>query len=332
MDIIITLPSNITWKDYERELNDVKNGKSVLNFKVNNFPKLSKVGDKCYLNYKGNIIGWMYITGLSEKEFTCSITGKKWDGKFIERSGPFYSIDPIPMKGFRGFRYFNLSESFISKFDDYIIESLRDKMKPKEGSKEKLNKLNDKLISMMIKDNFFDTYEEAFEFLNDDDILDNVSHMAGLGLELDEIYIEVTQFYLDDYLYNKGLPLKFAFREDIKDNPSIIGSDAYNRDTKTYYYEDERKKKERDMIKKKLLKESIKDKMIAKSDEEINNLLSDLSQDELDSKLLSALNKKQYDTIELLIKNGADAKKAYTWAHHQEDYNSMGKIRKYIND
>jgi hypothetical protein len=78
--------------------------------------------------------------------------------------------------------------------------------------------------------------------------------------------------------------------------------------------------------------ESLRDFMKPKSEQEINNLLSDLSQDELDNKLLSALNKKQYDIIEILIKNGADAKKAYTWAHHQEDYNSMGKIRKYIND
>jgi len=105
-----------------KELNNVRNGLSVLNFKVNNLPKLSKVGDKCYLNYKNNVIGWMTITGFSDKDFTCTTTGKKWSGKFIQRSGPFNSITPIPMKGFRGFRYFTLSESFITKFENYIMK------------------------------------------------------------------------------------------------------------------------------------------------------------------------------------------------------------------
>ena len=119
MDIIITLPSNVEWEDYEKELKEVEDGKNILNFKVNNFPKLSKVGDKCYLNYKGNIIGWMYITGLSEKDFICNITGKEWKGKFIERSGKFNKINPIPMKGFQGFRYFNLNEKILT-YSSYI--------------------------------------------------------------------------------------------------------------------------------------------------------------------------------------------------------------------
>lgn len=106
MDIIITLPSNIEWSEYEKELERVKDGSEILNFKVNNFPTKTKVGEKCYLLYRGNIIGWMYIFGFSKKEFTCSTTGKKYEGKFIERSGHFYKIDPIPMKGFQGFRYF----------------------------------------------------------------------------------------------------------------------------------------------------------------------------------------------------------------------------------
>lgn len=104
-DIIITIPSKTPWSEYMKELNKVKDGKYVLNFKVNNFPKETKVGNKCYIVYKGNIIGYMYITGFDEKEFTCNTTGKKWKGKFIQRSGPFYRITHIPMKGFQGFKY-----------------------------------------------------------------------------------------------------------------------------------------------------------------------------------------------------------------------------------
>ena len=78
-----------------------------MNFKVSNFPKNTKIGNKCYLCYKGEIIGWMEITGMEEKEFVCSTTGRKYKGKFIKRSGPFHKITPIKTKGFQGFRYFN---------------------------------------------------------------------------------------------------------------------------------------------------------------------------------------------------------------------------------
>lgn len=104
-DIIITLPKSVKWVEYEKELDKVKGGEEIINFKVNNFPKIN-VGCKCYLVHDGFIRGWMEVVGLSEKEFTCSTTGKKWVGKFIERSGPFHNIDPILMKGFQGFRYY----------------------------------------------------------------------------------------------------------------------------------------------------------------------------------------------------------------------------------
>jgi len=103
-DIIITLPKSISWSDYEKELAEVEKG-GVINFKVSNFPN-TKVGCKCYLCYDGFIRGYMIICGMNEKEFTCTTTGKNWKGKFIERSGKFYQIEPIPMKGFQGFRYY----------------------------------------------------------------------------------------------------------------------------------------------------------------------------------------------------------------------------------
>lgn len=103
-DVIITLPKNIKWDDYEKELEKVKDGNEVMNFKVNHLPNTS-VGNKCFIVHDGFIKGWMNIVGLSKKDFTCSTTGKHWKGSFIERSGPFNYIDPIPMKGFQGFRY-----------------------------------------------------------------------------------------------------------------------------------------------------------------------------------------------------------------------------------
>lgn len=104
-DIIITIPKSIDWNEYKKEIEVVKDGSQVMNFKVNNFPN-TKAGSRCYIIHNGAIRGWMEIVGLSEENFICSTTGREWKGKFIQRSGPFHEIDPIPMKGFQGFRYF----------------------------------------------------------------------------------------------------------------------------------------------------------------------------------------------------------------------------------
>jgi len=104
-DIVITIPKSVKWDDYQKEIDAVKDGSQVMNFKVNHFPK-TEPGNKCYLVHDGNIRGWMEIVGLSEEDFTCTTTGKDFKGKFIQRSGPFHKIEPMPMKGFQGFRYF----------------------------------------------------------------------------------------------------------------------------------------------------------------------------------------------------------------------------------
>lgn len=103
-DIIVTVPKSVRWEDYEKELAEVEKG-GTINFKVGNFPN-TDVGCKCYLCHDGFVKGDMMICGMSEKDFTCTTTGKKWKGKFIERSGTFYPLEnPYAMKGFQGFRY-----------------------------------------------------------------------------------------------------------------------------------------------------------------------------------------------------------------------------------
>lgn len=105
MDIIITVPKSIKWVNYEKELEVVKDGDMIISFKVANKPNC-KVGDKCYVVYDGFIRGWMNIVGINENSFDCTTTGERWEGIFIERSGIFNYIEPIPMKGFQGYRYY----------------------------------------------------------------------------------------------------------------------------------------------------------------------------------------------------------------------------------
>lgn len=104
-DIIITLPKTIAWSDYQKELTAAENG-AIMNYKVRYLPD-TEVGAKCFLLYDEYIRGFMYICGLNHGAFKCSTTGKDWDGNFIQRTGKFHYLkEPIPMKGFRNFKYY----------------------------------------------------------------------------------------------------------------------------------------------------------------------------------------------------------------------------------
>lgn len=106
MDIVITLPKNIKWSDYRKELEPVKNYDGALNYCIKELPKVKK-GDRAYLLWNGYIRGWQEIVGVKKDySFKCEVTGRQWRGNFVLRSGPFhYFYEPFPMKGFRGFIY-----------------------------------------------------------------------------------------------------------------------------------------------------------------------------------------------------------------------------------
>ena len=107
MDIVITLPKSFSWDEYTKEIQHALDNEEVLNFKVPYLPKVIK-GDKCYVVHQGYVRGFMYIVGTSTEPFECTTTNRKWKGNFVQRSGDFHEIDPIPMKGFQGFRYFTM--------------------------------------------------------------------------------------------------------------------------------------------------------------------------------------------------------------------------------
>ena len=104
--LLITLPSTFEWSDYEEELAAVTDESYVMNFKVPFLPKNIEGITRVYLVYRGNIVGWQKFVGCSTDDFTCTTTGKGWKGKFLQRTGPFHKITPIPYKGFQGFRYY----------------------------------------------------------------------------------------------------------------------------------------------------------------------------------------------------------------------------------
>jgi len=177
----------------------------------------------------------------------------------------------------------------MKTFKQYINEGIRDKMTAKEGALDKLNSLIEELIVMLLEDKYFDTYEEAKTFLSDDDIINSLARMKGFQLDTDEIYVEISQFYVDEYLFNHNLPLRFAFDKRHKDDVSTMGSDAYNKSRKLFYYEDAETKELREQERRidARVDEGIRDKMTPKSEEDIKIALSKLSVGE---KLIRAKN------------------------------------------
>ena len=112
--IAVTVPKSIKWKDYEKELKAVEDYSQVMNFKVPSIPKNIGYIKRCYVVYDGYVRGWQEVVGYqTDAEFDCTTTGKNWSGKFIQRSGPFHYIDPIPVKGFMGWRYYKEGEQNV---------------------------------------------------------------------------------------------------------------------------------------------------------------------------------------------------------------------------
>lgn len=110
-DIILTIPKSFGWERFKQELSVIKSGTYIKSFKVAHLPK-TEIGERCYILYNGLIRGYLIIEGFDTTGFTCTTTGKYWkSGNFINVSGEFTTIDPIPMKGFQGFRYFSRIES-----------------------------------------------------------------------------------------------------------------------------------------------------------------------------------------------------------------------------
>lgn len=123
MDIVITIPKNIMWEDYLKEIFAVQDGSQSMMFKVPRLPKRTSLGDRCYLCYQGKIVGFMLINWIGYRPaFDCTTTGVHWDaGNYVARTGSFFkAYDDIEYKGFQGFRYAPVEWRYM-KFQEHEI-------------------------------------------------------------------------------------------------------------------------------------------------------------------------------------------------------------------
>ena len=67
--LCITLPRDISWEDYKKELKTVESGEQEMLFRLSGHPKKVGTGDRCYVCHRGFIIGWIGILYITFKSY-----------------------------------------------------------------------------------------------------------------------------------------------------------------------------------------------------------------------------------------------------------------------
>lgn len=108
MDIVVTWPKSRSLQSYLDELERADREDKLINFRISSIPKEDVT--RCFMVHDGAVRGYTNVLKVDiyqRGEIRDPITGHAWpDGIYITRDPEWYPIEPIPMKGFQGFRYF----------------------------------------------------------------------------------------------------------------------------------------------------------------------------------------------------------------------------------
>ena len=75
-------------------------------FLVGQMPTKVKPGDRCYICYRGYVIGWMTIASMGSKDWQHPKEGTIYKRNFILCTGGITKIEnPVPCKGFYNYMY-----------------------------------------------------------------------------------------------------------------------------------------------------------------------------------------------------------------------------------
>ncbi|GAC1533808.1 MAG: hypothetical protein NVS3B1_28240 [Marmoricola sp.] len=106
-DIVVTWPQVKPLADYLAELDRALREDLLINYRVAFLP--SAPLRRCYMVYAGQVRGWCMIVE-SKLRGEGEVDG--WPaGKYIVRSPWWHPVEPVPMRGFQGWRYFNYREA-----------------------------------------------------------------------------------------------------------------------------------------------------------------------------------------------------------------------------
>lgn len=114
-DLILTWPKSRPLDSYLRELKQAERNGEVINFRVASPPKIAE-GQRwgyCYMVHDGYVRGWMQIIdvvhrgpGEVNRVASDDRSGSWPEGWYVVREPIWHPMNkPVPMPGFRGFRY-----------------------------------------------------------------------------------------------------------------------------------------------------------------------------------------------------------------------------------
>lgn len=110
-DIACTWPKTKPLGTYYAELENARRRNLVINFRVPARPKSTP--QRCYMVYDGFVRCWSPVKAIlwrGEGEVRRVDGQGFWPAGWYIMREPFYAeIEPLPMKGFQGFRYFDRS-------------------------------------------------------------------------------------------------------------------------------------------------------------------------------------------------------------------------------
>jgi len=109
MDIVVTIPKvrQAEMEEEERLLRqrlDAGEKGLTLFWGTSMRPTKLMVGDRVYFVWDGAVRAYHILTGFRNDE-RCEHTGKRYKGCCLMLDPEVHSVEPEPMKGFRGFRY-----------------------------------------------------------------------------------------------------------------------------------------------------------------------------------------------------------------------------------
>lgn len=115
-DIVITWPQTRTLESYLDACARAKDAGEVINYRVRNPPEVdfgawADRRGRVYVVHGGFVRGyndWLYTTYRETGEVLDPVTGGFWPpGVYLVRDPAWHPIEPVPMRGFRGWRYFD---------------------------------------------------------------------------------------------------------------------------------------------------------------------------------------------------------------------------------
>jgi hypothetical protein len=105
--LVLTWPRSRPLESYLAELREAEARDLVINYRVASRPRV-EAGGRCYMAHGGALRGWSEILGIEERgrHEVRDPAGGYWPpGIYVVRSPRWHAIEPVPMRGFQGYRY-----------------------------------------------------------------------------------------------------------------------------------------------------------------------------------------------------------------------------------